>query len=331
MYNFAMLSAPKRKYHHYVPQVYLRGFFDPIEEAKKQNVLWLHEVGKRPKRVTIRNVGGEEEFYTYENEGKTHTEIENKLAEMERAVAPTLKKLRSGVIALGALEREEFATFIALSMARVAFFADLTNRFAAETHRRFAEACLKDRQIFKKYIGEADQSSEGKASATFDEMKEFLEKVSSGEIPVEQTSRGWTLKIMMESVLDLSPLFEQMSWGLLQSPRHELFLTSDKPVVLVDPNKSLSKDGGVCYSKDAFFTFPISRSYCLQGISSHVKDGTQLLRPSEVHKINKTLITAAYRFVFSPTKETFVQKIFEKVNAQKGSLLPSFPHGFLEF
>jgi len=135
----------------------------------------------------------------------------------------------------------------------------------------------------------------------------------------------------MESVLDLSPLFERMSWGLLQAPHHELFLTSDNPVVLVDPNKSLSKDGGVSYSKAAFFTFPMSRDYCLQGVKSLARDGTQLLKPSEVHEINKTLIAAAYRFVFSPTKEAFVQEIFEKIHAKRGPLLPNLPQGFLEF
>ena len=97
----------EKKYHHYIPQMYLRGFFDPIEEAKKQNVLWLHEAGKRPKRVAIRNVGGEEDFYTYEHYGKTHTIVEDRLAKMEHTVAPTLQKLRAGVIELTAQERRE--------------------------------------------------------------------------------------------------------------------------------------------------------------------------------------------------------------------------------
>jgi hypothetical protein len=321
----------KKKYHHYVPKMYLRGFFDPLEEARKQNVLWLHEVGKRPKRVTIRNVGGEEDFYAYEDAGKTHTELEDKLTEMEHAVAPTLRKLRSGMIALSAEEREEFATFVALTLARVRFFSDLTNKFAAETSRQFAEACLRDRKIFEKYVGEHERSSNEKLPTTFEEMRGFLEKVSSGEIPAEQTSRGWTLKIMMESALDLSPFFEGMSWGLLQAPRHELFVTTDNPVVIVDPYKSLGKVGGVSYSKAAFFTFPVSRDYCLQGVNSPAADGTRLLKPSEVHAINKMLIAGAYRFVFSPTKASFVQEIFEKIHAQKGPLLPSLPQGFLEF
>jgi hypothetical protein len=325
-----MLNS-KKKYNHYVPQMYLRGFFDPLEEAKKQNVLWLHEVGKRPKRVTIRNVGGEEDFYAYEDAGKTYGEIEDKLAEMEHSVAPTLKKLRSGIIALSAEEREEFATFVALTLARVRFFSDLTNKFAVETRRQFADACLRDRRIFEKYVGKPERSSNAKLPTSFEEMREYLEKVSSGEILVEQTSRGWTLKIMMESALDLSPLLEGMSWGLLQAARHEIFVTTDNPVVVVDPYKSRSKVGGVSYSKAAFFTFPISRDYCLQGVNSPAADGTQLLRPSEVHEINKTLIAAAYRYVFSPTRASFVQKIFEEIHAQKGPLLPSLPQGFLEF
>jgi hypothetical protein len=166
---------------------------------------------------------------------------------------------------------------------------------------------------------------------TYEEMKEFLEKVSSGEVPVTQTSRGWTIKIMMESVLDLSPLFERMSWGLLQAPRHELLLTSDNPVILIDPEKSLGKDGGVTCSSRAFFTFPINRDYCLQGVNRPGGDGPQPLKPAGVHEINKMLIGSAYRFVFSPTKAVFIEKIFKKVHALKGPLLPDLPQGFLKF
>jgi hypothetical protein len=308
--------------------MYLRGFLDPLEEAKKQHVLWLYEIARRPRRVSVRNIGGEDGFYAYEDGGMLHTELEDKLAEMERAAAPTLKKLRSGVIALSAQERDEFATFIALTLARVRFYSDLTDKFAAEAHREFVNAYLNNPQFFEKCRRDYEQSSGENLPTTFEEMKEFLEKVSSGEIAVTQTSRGWTIKIMMESVLDLSPLFENMSWGLLRAPRHELFLTTDNPVVVVDAGKSLSKESGVIYSDQAFFTFPISREYCLQGINRRAGDGTQPLRPSEVHEINKMLIGAAYRFIYSPMKAAFIEKNFKKIHDQKGPLLPDPPKEF---
>ncbi|PYV67272.1 MAG: hypothetical protein DMG96_39770 [Acidobacteria bacterium] len=60
-----------KKNHHYVPQLYFRGFLDPLEEAKGQNVLWCYTIGKRPKRFPTSRVGCKEFFYAFEQEGES--------------------------------------------------------------------------------------------------------------------------------------------------------------------------------------------------------------------------------------------------------------------
>ena len=48
---------------HYVPQMYLRGFLNPTEVAKGQNVLWRYKAGFHPRRMATTSVAAASGFY----------------------------------------------------------------------------------------------------------------------------------------------------------------------------------------------------------------------------------------------------------------------------
>ncbi len=54
---------PKKEWHHYVPQMYLRGFLDPELVRKNQHVLWRYRPGEKPQAKGTKVVAAESLFY----------------------------------------------------------------------------------------------------------------------------------------------------------------------------------------------------------------------------------------------------------------------------
>jgi hypothetical protein len=321
-----------KKNHHYVPQLYLRGFLDPLEEAKGQNVLWCYAIGKKPKRFPTSRVGCKEFFYAFEKDGETQLLIEDKLAEMERIISGPLQKLAAGDIRLAPQERSELAGFLALMFSRGERAFDFTNKLFLDVHAAKTLDWLKNPDEFNNWIKQYEETTGEKLNTDYDRMKEFMEKVASGEIRGEQTERGWTLKIMMELMVDMIPLFEGMSWGLLSAGDDEMFLTSDNPVVVSDPKASMN-ERRVQYSNMASFTFPINRKHCLQGINeggSRPRDGRQALRSAEVRMTNRMVAEQSYKFLYAPMRSDHIQGMMEKVYKQRRPILPSLPKEILD-
>jgi hypothetical protein len=116
------MAKQTKTFQHYVPQLYLRGFLDPIEEAKGQCVLWLYTIGYSPKRVPTKKIGGEDFFYNYEeDDGTQQVWIEDDLSRLEGHTAPILRKLGIGDTHLSPQERSEFSGFLALTFCRGRF------------------------------------------------------------------------------------------------------------------------------------------------------------------------------------------------------------------
>ena len=240
----------EKKYQHYVSQFYLRGFLDPGEEEKGQHVLWLYSTGYMPKRMPTRKVGGEDQFYDYEDEdGTRHVWIEDKLSELEACTAPTLQKLASGDIGLTATERSEFAGFIALMVCRGRFFADLANKLANDFHLDMVSTMLESPDTFDKALRSYEEQTGEALDTTYDAMHEFMEKIAKGEFVPEQTSKAWTIKMMFVQMLDMMPVFEGMQWTLLEAPEDTHFLTSDRPAYVYDPAMQPPKDGTRCRAR----------------------------------------------------------------------------------
>ena len=324
-----------KKNHHYVPQFYLRGFLDPLEEAKKQNHLWCYTVGKRPKRFPTSRVGCKEFFYAIEQDGETKLWIEDKLAEMESIASGTLLKLASGKIDITSQERSEFAGFIALMFTRGERSFDLTNKLFLNVNAAKTMDWLKNPDEFNEWIRSFEETTGEKLDTNYEKMKDFMEKVASGEVRGEQTERGWTLKIMMELMIDMLPVFEGMTWRLLSAPDDEMFLTSDNPVAFSDPKIARAKKK-VQYSAEAFFTFPINRKQCLQGfnrqgfLGRRLEDGKQPLRPAAVRMINRMVIEQSYRFLYAPMNSPEIQGVMERIYKERKPILPDLQKEVLD-
>jgi len=315
-----------KKYQHYVPQFYLRGFFDPAEEAKGQHTLWLYRSGYQPLRVPTKKIGGEEFFYNYEaDDGADQTWIEDRLSELERYTAPTLRKLASGDLYLTSKERSEFAGFLALTFCRGRFFADLANKLSNDAHLDIVRSLLESPATFDQALKIYEQQTGERLDTTFEAMQEFMQKVVKGEFVPEQTSKGWTMKMMFVQMLEMMPVFEAMQWALLQASPDALFLTSDRPVYVYDPGMRPPTDGKLVYSEDASFSFPLTREYALQGTFPSRPDIQLRLTPYKVRQFNRMTIAHSYQYLYAPMQSAAIQDLMEKIYRLRPPVLPDLP------
>jgi len=109
---------------------------------------------------------------------------------------------------------------------------------------------------------------------------------------------------------------------LLHAPSDTLFLTSDNPVAVHDPGLRI-RAGALEYSRDASFTFPVSRLYALQGVLRPGGDGQENLRAYDVRSINKMIIERSYRYVYAPFRCDYISRIQEKSYAQHPERFPT--------
>lgn len=127
----AAASATSAKKHHFVPQMYLRGFADP---GSKQGELWRYGPGFEPQLRAPKSTAWQDYFYDVAGElPPEDNDMENFYGETETIAAPHLEKLRSGNIKLTPQEKSELATFISLMRTRTRSHREQVNAIASLT------------------------------------------------------------------------------------------------------------------------------------------------------------------------------------------------------
>ena len=311
-----------KQYQHFVPQFYLRGFFDPIEEEKGQHILWLYTVGYKPKRMPTKRIGGEDSLYNFTNDdGIEQAWLEERLGDLERIAAPVLTKLGSADIFLSRRERDEFAGFLALMLCRGRYFFDLANSLQADMIVAQAEDFLADPMRFREAIRQRETRTGDPVASEYDAMEEFLRRLVAGEYIVEDANRLWPIKHMHTQALRLMPLFERMRWILLRSA-DEMFLTSDNPVNLNDPGLQEENDHFV-HSADANFTFPVNRNTLLQGVLTTGSDRIVSIRSYDVRQLNQRTIVRSYQHLYAPLKSERIRLLMERIFRERRPMIPT--------
>lgn len=303
----------KPRAHHTVPRFYLQGFIDPRLEALGQEMLWVYEPGKEPRKSAPRKVAKEKDFYLLEgDEKRKRVDIEDMLQRLEDVSAPQLRKLSAGDLSLSPQERGEFAGFVALMFTRVPFYHDAADRMAAEKYRQFAKAtAVIPNALEEAFIKLYEKETGETLDMNPQEVHDFL---LSDQYTFEQTSRAWTIRKMFEGMLRIMPILERMKWTLLESTGGVSFLTSDNPVALYDP--SPPSPYAFAASPHSEVTFPISRKFCLL-FRWRGPAGLAVMRPAGVQVVNKRTIQRAYRQVYASQCSTILAQLLDKIWQKK--------------
>jgi len=307
---------------HYVPQMYLKGFLDPEQVKKRQNVLWIYRAGMKPQPKGTKAVAAKNLFYQMPEVPDHQDDIEEALSQMESAAAPHLEKLRSGDINLTGQEKGEFAWFMALLVSRTPFFRDLTDTLGLEEYRQRMEKFLEPGAL---EAGAEKLKAKTGQAVDIESVREYARKVAKREVEITQQSRAWSIMEAFKAIPRFGELFARMRWGLNEGPADGPFITSDNPVIVLDDNARKLGPKNYRPTLGLRFGFPISPKFALSG--EFVPGADQRLKADAkwVRSINSSQISRAYVEVYASFKSMDIQAEIDKVHKERPSVIPNLP------
>jgi hypothetical protein len=300
------------KAHHFVQQKYLEAFCDPVPHEKTgASALWVYS-GDRPVRRQIpKECAVENYFYCFENqEGERSWVGEHFLADLESASSDVLRTAQQGTLPTTLRDRFTLTGYVAMSLVRTPLAKKHIDRTTIEQQVQQIRDLINDPERHAEFCTWYERETGEKM-----DPEESIRKLRGGRVRATQTSRAWSLRMMVESLLRFQKRFMSMHLILLHA-NGGYFLTSDSPVSVFDPETAAqTPEGYVSFQ----MLFPLSREYCLAGT---ILDGPNQIEfdAKEVRNVNNSVIAGADRHVYSPFRADYIQSKLEESLAEKNGL-----------
>lgn len=254
------MAATRTKKQHYVPRFYLDHFKDT------DGMVWTYDKKSNnpsadARKATPENTAVSTNFYSVQNEdGSYNDQLEELLGKIESDAAPLYGSLLDGALPTGD-DKDVMAVFFAALYARspalINNVAWLTGAMAQIT----TGLTLSSRELFDENMDRMEKEK-GEDATTREERDKLFEAMKDRDrfsMAVLQKA-GLMAISAIEPVMDV---FRKMHWILVQTKEQHL-ITSDNPVVKINPDPSpFYGDGGFLMPK-VFVTVPLSPKMMLE-------------------------------------------------------------------
>jgi hypothetical protein len=272
---------------HYVPQAHLRRF----QVDDNPGFVWMYDKKTGSFiQASISKVAQEADFYSQD--------VETALAEVV--------ELPGNICIEKLLRRERLdnaeRTQLSLYMTIMATRGPRQRRKTLEQAPEILESVISDtRKEIEEWREESPEDAE-KVAARLKELDAAREKFSK-ELPpqvLDQIRTPFWSDRTVECV-------HNMAWHVLPAPPGFYFVTCDTPAHLFE--------GLGVGRPDSEFTFPVSKGLALVGEHCR-KWGTVFEKPQVqlVKEVNRRVLSNAERFVFSPKREEWIEKVARKTD-----------------
>jgi hypothetical protein len=303
------MPGDKPKAQHYVQRAYLEAFCDPIlHEKTGSSVLWVHSANQPPRRQIPKECAVENYFYCHQGETGERSFLGEKfLADLESASADVLKTAQTGVLPKTRRDRFTLTGYVAMSLVRTPTGKKHIDQATIDHSVQQIRDLVNDPVRHAEYCAEMEKKTGERM-----DPEESKRALSRGKVRAVQTSRGWSLRMMAETMMVFQQQFMNMHLLLLRA-NDAFFVTSDCPVAVHDPSTTPSLPvGGLSLE----MRFPLSREYCLAGTYSPAPTELQLAS-NQVEKFNRFLIRQADRFVYAPFDADYIQRELAETQATR--------------
>jgi hypothetical protein len=306
-----MSNGPR---HHLVPEMYLKGFLDPAKVAAKQKILWVYREGKKVRPKGPDRIAAEEDFNFDPQLGDA---AEKAYTFIEWLAEPILNKLRAGNIRLKEHEKDQMSYFIALQKFRTRLNRDILNSAAIDQFRFTCKKILAEKRVHE-IVGTSEAERSGRVELSLADAEKFVSDMADGTIQLEQSGKGWTISHALEGGQRLAPMLTRMHWSLLEAPTAAPWVTSDNPVVLLEPFPI--RPYKELYGPSLQMLFPVSPRFFLFGepTTKRPDDGGRV-DARTVRQFNDEILSIAYREVYA---SFFSKKLQDRVNRVFGEREP---------
>lgn len=248
------------KLHHYVSQLLLRRF-SAQPRAKNPPLVKLYLKTGRPSPTSVKSEAAISHYNRPEQESKIPPGlIEETLSKVETAAARPIQELVDGRL-LTQAERLDVAVFAFLQWRRTPL-SRAWQRHTLETGAKLHEMVyLADPQAVQEaWARQGKHMTLEEAAAWSQETRRQLE---DGDLTLE-ASTNTILGAMFLHVETMSPLIAQkMTWIVLHADGGNLFITSDHPVSIYDPEAGPHRGAGWFSSPKVEVTLPLDACACL--------------------------------------------------------------------
>jgi hypothetical protein len=242
---------------HFVPQFHLRRFIDPADGER----LWLYAVGERgPYNKAPRHVARKANYYDVETSpGVVDPSLDRVVNQyIESNAAEAIQRVMDDK-PFEQADREWIATFMALQSMRVPAYREAV----MGTIKGFYFDSIRDVVADPVQFSEVTQRliDEGKFSLGTMTMEEFRVDMQDSLRDPSAWSMESDYSLVSYSYLEeLTNIFFQRTWAILEAGGKAKFVTSDNPVVAVNPRAEKSWGYGIHQLRDPDYeiTFAVS-------------------------------------------------------------------------
>lgn len=277
------------RWHHYVPQFYLRAFADG-----KDRVARISKEAGEVDLISVKRAAAEIDFNRIElPSGEVSYEIEHMLSWVENGAAPAIRRIRKGEFPPSDRDKDGLAGFLGLQFAR--------GRNTRDGHQLVEEWML--RFLARERFGDPDRARQSLRESTGGEptdeevavMVRTVTEPDAYEVVVPDTN---SIKIMLSVSSQAMLYLFNITWSCLRFG-HPLLVTSDTPVhTWSKPTETPNVMGTGLVTSDEV-RFPVGPRAILvltpEGPSLHADLGDEW-----AWQMNLNTIATAYRWIFAP-------------------------------
>lgn len=208
-------------------------------------------------------------------------------------------------------DREHFAFVLAVQELRIPRTRDMVKRALAEIGTRML-------QLTATHDSESIKTAAVEMGIELDDQEfgALVERYRTGDVSLTPTKVSWIESMAVAD--DVAPLVAALAWTVVDAPKGLDFVTSDAPVVKMatDPRIAASVQGVGWITPSAEITFPLDLRHVLlirQGKGDDRIRGT----PSWCRSVNVRTVRECYHFVYSRSREPFVEQIWNKFSPKR--------------
>ncbi len=305
--NYFLTILAKKTRHHYNPVFYLEGFIDP----KNHPFVWVYEKGKdcifksKPE-----NIAFERHYHSYiTTTGEKDTEtLEDILNKFETPAAQIFEKLKSFHMP-NEEERKIFSRYLGISLTRVPNFRKNVESAVAKLFKFFLEMNASNEQIFKEMVDSFEHDTGKKIGMEIETLRKYQ---LEGKYDIHVKPHVSLSMIFLG--LELSEIFNNMTWVFIKATDRFKLLTSDNPLYYDDPTRNHNVFFGVSLTdKNVEVSFPISSEVAFIGTwEKNLREGFIQGSHELIKNINRKTVASALRYIYSSQRTDGIARLVQK-------------------
>jgi len=277
------------RWHHYVPQFYLRWFANEKKQIARIGVA-TGEINVIP----VKRAAAEMDFNVIElPTGEISFEIENMFASFENDAAPALRRIGEGAFPPPEKDRDALAGFLGLQFSRGRDKRDKQQVTEEWMHKFIARQSLGNPERARRRLREV--SGKEPTDQEVDDLVRLVSDPDSYEVVIPDTN---SIKAMLLVAQDAMVHIFNVTWSCLRFDRR-LLITSDNPVHTwskPDKNGPLFGNRGLVTSDEV--RFPVDPKTMLV-FTVDERQIHKTIADKWAWELNLNTIATAYRWVFA--------------------------------